>query len=152
LNGYLPRLYYENHNDFVLPVDPFRCLFEIHGDGAYISHTFPDITWVRILEETPQTGTIESINENMQIFDSLVNFIGKSVNIILNFYVSSNIDAGNDIMKYYDIPFLSFDIVKDKLIFQTNGTFACKDILNIDTYRWYFNYLQLDYLIFCHNG
>jgi hypothetical protein len=53
LNGYLPRVYYENHNDVVLLSDSFRCLFEIHGDGAYISHTFPEITWVRILEETP---------------------------------------------------------------------------------------------------
>jgi hypothetical protein len=115
---------------------------EIHGDGSYISHTFPDITWVRILEKTPQSGTIESINENVQIIDSLVNFVGKSVNIIINFYVSSNIDAGNDIIKCYDIPFLSFDIIKDKLIFQTNGTFTTKDILNIDTYRWYFSYIS----------
>jgi hypothetical protein len=51
LNGSLPRLFYENHNDLVLPVDPIRCLFEIHGDEAYISHTFPDITWIRLLEE-----------------------------------------------------------------------------------------------------
>jgi hypothetical protein len=52
LNGLLPRLYYENHN-VILPSDPFRCLFEIHGDGAYISHSFPIITWIRLLEETP---------------------------------------------------------------------------------------------------
>jgi hypothetical protein len=73
---------------------------------------------------------------------SLINFVGKSVNIIINFYVSSNIDAGNDIMKCSDIPFLSFDSVKDKLIFQTNDIFTCKDSLNIDTYRWYFNYIS----------
>jgi hypothetical protein len=142
LKGYLPWLYYENHNEFVLAVDPFRCLFEIHADGAYISHTFPEETWVRILEETPQTGRIESINENVQIIDSLVNFVGKSVNIIITFWVTSNIDAGNDSMVCYDILFLSFNIVKDKLIFQTNGTFTWKEILNIDTYRWYFNYIS----------
>jgi hypothetical protein len=95
LNGYFSRLNYENHNKFVLPVDPFRYLFEIHGDGVYISHTFPDISWVRILEETPQTGRIESIDETVKIIDSLINFVGKSVNIIINFKVSSNIDAGN---------------------------------------------------------
>jgi hypothetical protein len=44
LNSYLQWLYYETHTEFVLPVDPFRCLFEIPGDGAYISNTFPDIT------------------------------------------------------------------------------------------------------------
>jgi hypothetical protein len=78
----------------------------------------------------------------MQIINSLVNFVGKSVNIILNFYVPSNIDVGNDIMKCYDIPFLSFDIVKDKLIFQTNCTLTCKDNLNIDIYRWYLSYIS----------
>jgi hypothetical protein len=39
LNGYNPRLYYDNFNDIILS-DPFRCLFEIHADGAYISHSF----------------------------------------------------------------------------------------------------------------
>jgi hypothetical protein len=135
-------LYYENYNDFVLLVEPFRCLFESQGDVAYISYTFPDETWVRILEETPQTGRIKSINENVQIFDSLLNLVGKIVNIIINFYESRHIDAGNDIMICYDIPFLSFNIVKDKLIFQTNGTFTCKDDLNLDTYRWYLSYIS----------
>jgi hypothetical protein len=55
LNGYLPRLYYENHNDVVLSSDPFRCFFEILGDRAYISHSFPEINWVIIREETPQS-------------------------------------------------------------------------------------------------
>jgi hypothetical protein len=76
------------------------------------------------------------------IIDSLLNFVGKSVNIIINFYVSRDIDAGNDMMKCYGIPFLFFDIVKDKLIFQTDGTFTCKNILNIDTYRWYLSYIS----------
>jgi hypothetical protein len=46
------------------------------------------MTIVRILEEIPQTGTIKSIDENVQIIDSLINFNSKSVNIIINFYVS----------------------------------------------------------------
>jgi hypothetical protein len=120
----------------MLSSDPFICLCEIHGNGAYISHTFPDETWVRILEETRQTGRIEEIDENVQIIDSLLNFAGKSVNIIITFWVTSNIDDGNDIIVCSNIPFLSFNIVKDKLIFQTDRTFTCKDNLNIDTYRW----------------
>jgi hypothetical protein len=38
MNGYNPRLYYENYNEFFLPVDIFRCLFGIQGDGIYVTY------------------------------------------------------------------------------------------------------------------
>jgi hypothetical protein len=65
LNGYLPGLYYENHNVILLP-DPFRYLFEIHGDRVYIPHPFPNITWVRLIEETSLSGEVNPIQSGVQ--------------------------------------------------------------------------------------
>jgi hypothetical protein len=78
----------------------------------------------------------------VQISDSLVNLVGKGVKIIIDFYVSRVIDAEISIMICYNIPLLSFNIVKDKLIFQTDDTFKCKEQLLIDTYRGYFSYIS----------
>jgi hypothetical protein len=96
----------------------------------------------KLLEETSQTGRIESIDETVVIYDSLLNFVGKSVNIIIHFVVSRDIDAGNDIMICSNILLLSFDMMKDKVIFSSDGTLKAKEKLDINTYRWGFSYIS----------
>ena len=141
LNGYLPRLFYENHNDLVLPVDPFRCLFEIHGDGAYISHTFPDITWVRLLEETSQSGEVYSLNNDVYLIINLAKFVGKSVNILIQYNILNSIAAGTDIMSCTNIPLFPYDFLKDGLIFKNTGILTTKNKMDPDTYTFTFSYI-----------
>jgi hypothetical protein len=97
LNGYNPRLYNENHNDVVLPVDPFRCLFEIHDDGVYISHIFPDPTWIKLVEETAQSGEIDSLNDDMYLIATSAKYVGKSVHILINYNILNTISGETDI-------------------------------------------------------
>jgi hypothetical protein len=77
MNGYNPRLYYENYNALVLKVDTFKCLFEIHSDGAYISHTFSDILWIKLLGEAPQSGKVALNDNNVEIITISIYFVDK---------------------------------------------------------------------------
>jgi hypothetical protein len=47
MNELVPQLYYKNLYD----VNPYRILFEIYNDGAYISHTLTGTNWIKLAEE-----------------------------------------------------------------------------------------------------
>jgi hypothetical protein len=54
MNGFNPQMY--TKNTFVSP--PNRTLFEIHNDGAYISHSTAGETWIRLQEASSQDNTL----------------------------------------------------------------------------------------------
>jgi hypothetical protein len=52
MNELVPQLDYKNLYD----VNPYRTLFEIHNDGAYISHTLTGTSWIKLLEDNTLTS------------------------------------------------------------------------------------------------
>jgi hypothetical protein len=68
-------------------------------------------------------------------------FVGKSVNILLNYNITNTIETGTDILFCINFPLLYYDFLKNGLIFKTDGVLTTKNKMEPDTYIFPFSYI-----------